>query len=932
MTTRIKLRRDTAANWTASNPILAAGEPGLETDTGNKKYGDGTTHWADLAYNGYATRPAVGYFAFHGPVPNNANTDWWFEGVESDPEGNAYYTGGWKEYNNYTGTAHVVKLDLSGEVQWQKELPWADGYEGDAVSAVYNTATDQLVVVASMYKMDNPERGAAVIKLNANTGAIIGNPTMIRDEVVNDGSGLGQIDPSDIVLTALGDPVVVGHKNGSGTPYALTTASVGESGIIYIDTAVFADKLPKRYSDWWITGTNITNEVQITEVNYYPNQQPTALASTGTGATFTISSDGAGGYVLDSFTGGTGYSIGNKIKVLGTDLGGATPDNDAVVTVLAVDAGVITGVGTTPYGVSTGAAQFAGVSGTNIVSGSNATFSMASWRVGTDGQIQFPNSPETFGCQVYQSGSGYALNDTMYLNPNQYGGLTSATITVTQIGGSGEILNFAFTGTFNTSTLRLQVNDSGIDFATEGSWTAVNYSAEAFVWTQEWARTLGGSAFDKVNAAATDSQGNIYLACKTYDETTPAPWGYGYTRGFLAKLDSNGNNIWFKQFGAEEYFIDNDGVTGVAVDSNDDIIIVEEKLVTKLDSDGTVIWQQLIGNNDPMDMWNTCVEVDSNDNIYINAEYDSAFNGSTSDDFLVIKFDSTGTVLWQRSVGSTSDDRNNWDNGYQTLSVTADRVFIAGSTYQSNDDVGFVASFPADGSGTQTAHIGNFFYNESPTWSINTTTSTVSVVGGLLFTSTQVTVTSETNITSVDTTVTNLVRTIRTGDVDGRIENLYSLSFEDGSVQTTAFVGGINRAEDGDFIYNTNNFYPDLSHTGKMIRWIAENWNDTVQIYIPHNDDVPFPIGAQLHFVKDQGIRGFMFWPWSNVSNNNDITIIPSSPADYMYGNMYNSGEGWSVRHYDWNQVPARVTLTKIDTNRWLLECTSPTHIMDWSW
>ena len=52
MTTRIKLRRDTAANWTSSNPILAAGEPGLETDTRKLKYGNGTSTWAVLVYSG----------------------------------------------------------------------------------------------------------------------------------------------------------------------------------------------------------------------------------------------------------------------------------------------------------------------------------------------------------------------------------------------------------------------------------------------------------------------------------------------------------------------------------------------------------------------------------------------------------------------------------------------------------------------------------------------------------------------------------------------------------------------------------------------------------------------------------------------------------------------------------------------------------------
>jgi hypothetical protein len=48
--TVIKFRRDTAANWTSTNPTLASGEPGLETDTGKIKYGDGSTAWTSLAY------------------------------------------------------------------------------------------------------------------------------------------------------------------------------------------------------------------------------------------------------------------------------------------------------------------------------------------------------------------------------------------------------------------------------------------------------------------------------------------------------------------------------------------------------------------------------------------------------------------------------------------------------------------------------------------------------------------------------------------------------------------------------------------------------------------------------------------------------------------------------------------------------------------
>ncbi len=46
----IKLRRDTAANWTSVNPVLNEGEMGLETDTNKLKIGDGYSTWSDRGY------------------------------------------------------------------------------------------------------------------------------------------------------------------------------------------------------------------------------------------------------------------------------------------------------------------------------------------------------------------------------------------------------------------------------------------------------------------------------------------------------------------------------------------------------------------------------------------------------------------------------------------------------------------------------------------------------------------------------------------------------------------------------------------------------------------------------------------------------------------------------------------------------------------
>lgn len=42
------IRRDTSVEWSSTNPVLAAGEPGIAYDTGELAVGDGTTAWNDL--------------------------------------------------------------------------------------------------------------------------------------------------------------------------------------------------------------------------------------------------------------------------------------------------------------------------------------------------------------------------------------------------------------------------------------------------------------------------------------------------------------------------------------------------------------------------------------------------------------------------------------------------------------------------------------------------------------------------------------------------------------------------------------------------------------------------------------------------------------------------------------------------------------------
>lgn len=82
MPVRLQFRRGTEAEWTLYNPILAEGEFGLATDTGQFKVGNGTTAWSSLPYGG--VRGPQGATGSIGPTgslgPTGAITAYIFDG------------------------------------------------------------------------------------------------------------------------------------------------------------------------------------------------------------------------------------------------------------------------------------------------------------------------------------------------------------------------------------------------------------------------------------------------------------------------------------------------------------------------------------------------------------------------------------------------------------------------------------------------------------------------------------------------------------------------------------------------------------------------------------------------------------------------------------------------------------------------------------
>jgi hypothetical protein len=90
MAVSILLRRGTAAEWTASNPILLEGEVGIETDTKKLKVGDGLTVWASIPYITLTPAAAASLYApianpnFTGTVTLDTGASLMFEGATAN--------------------------------------------------------------------------------------------------------------------------------------------------------------------------------------------------------------------------------------------------------------------------------------------------------------------------------------------------------------------------------------------------------------------------------------------------------------------------------------------------------------------------------------------------------------------------------------------------------------------------------------------------------------------------------------------------------------------------------------------------------------------------------------------------------------------------------------------------------------------------------
>jgi hypothetical protein len=279
-----------------------------------------------------------------------------------------------------------------------------------------------------------------------------------------------------------------------------------------------------------------------------------------------------------------------------------------------------------------------------------------------------------------------------------------------------EVSNINFTGSFNqngTPFVSSPWTTTGNDLSyttgrvgvanLEVGETTISSIVSDGVPNVSWAKSIGGTGSDDVgNAIATDSDGNVYVIgtfrlgdvtigtdtltnagdydvfVAKYDTSGTVQWarsigGSSPDKGYSISVDSSGNVYATGEFRGTADFGSGTSLTSGGSPANDDAFVV------KYNTSGTVQWARSIGGTSPNSGYG--IATDSSGNVFVTGGYSGTITiGSTeltstslSVDIFVAKCDTNGTFIWARSIGNTNTDR-----GYGIATDSSGNVYVIG--------------------------------------------------------------------------------------------------------------------------------------------------------------------------------------------------------------------------------------------------------------
>lgn len=340
------------------------------------------------------------------------------------------------------------------------------------------------------------------------------------------GSGIAAVITPKTYIGQVTSLQATGTEGGTYTTPILTKDSnIGDTFLTCADTSVIMPDLAIDRGDGkavfvqsiegnkvHLTG-QLTSSLTGNEVEY-TNIKGTNVQHSGNGANFDIAASGTN-YSITINTAGQNYSIGDRLKILGTSVGGLTPTNDLIIIVAAVNgSGGITSA--TPVGVPfDGSATITNVAGTVSGSvGSNATFN-----------VTYLDNSYT-NIDINQNGTGYIVGDKILISGTSFTGgsvyINDLILTVTSVNGTGGITNVTSTGTAPNASVIF----SNPVYSTAGSGVITSFSVQSTsgVYSVTFDSSTNFNIADTIiiqgsQLGGVDSTNNLTISVNTVDAT-----------------------------------------------------------------------------------------------------------------------------------------------------------------------------------------------------------------------------------------------------------------------------------------------------------------------------------------------------------------------------------------------------------------------------
>ena len=215
------------------------------------------------------------------------------------------------------------------------------------------------------------------------------------------------------------------------------------------------------------------------------------------------------------------------------------------------------------------------------------------------------------------------------------------------------------------------------------------YSANAESRDAIWTRTFGGAYADGGRALCETAEGGFIITGYTYSS------GAGESDVLVLRTDDLGELIWSKTIGGCGWETGNsvcllpDGGYVIAGETTSGQAGSRDMYLIRLDSSGNILWEKTFGGSGVDTAESVCTT--QNGDILVCGYTESFGNGES--DIYVVKTDSDGEVLWEKTFGGAGPE-----TGDCIVPDVNNNFLIAGSTgsYTSNRDA-FLVQIDSEG-------------------------------------------------------------------------------------------------------------------------------------------------------------------------------------------------------------------------------------------